>query len=476
MKLIRTLTFVIVAFMLSAGLAIAQESAQKTVEVEPTPAMRESLYKQVWSAIGNQYVDTTKLKDWAARLNKYDGKLNTDEELDAALTELVSSVGDRWTVYKGRDDIRKIRAKMSEGNVLSGIMPRRHADNAWHIDSLLYGSAAHLSELKEGDILLSINGKKLDKLNDDDMMMLLIGKPEEKIEVVALMDGKEHKVELTLFPPAPERVQVGELPNEVLYIRLPTFEKPEIVDDFVKQLKGKYYEKKGALTGIVLDLRNNGGGLFDMALKVSSLFLESGTITKSTTFKGQMETVTEYKVRPMPGFAKTLTTEPHMLDFLNWLYNTPMVVLTNGSTASSSEVTAGALQDNKRAHIIGTHSFGKAVGFTIQDLPNGGRFLLTSLKYLTPAGHDVVDKGIKPDLVVEQPRKGSEDLALKAAHDYIVKLAAQRAQQVNDAVDLVGKPAGELKNSGENLIEAILLGLALTVILAVLFTLNKRNQ
>ena len=135
-----------------------------------------------------------------------------------------------------------------------------------------------------------------------------------------------------------------------------------------------------------------------------------------------------------------------MLDFFNWLQNTPMVILINGSTASSSEITSGALQDNGRAYVIGTHSFGKAVAFTIQDLPNGGRFFLTSMKYLTPNGHDVYDVGIQPDLVVEQPRDAKNDAQLIAAHDYIVKLSAQRFKQVQDGKDLAAKPATELKH------------------------------
>jgi C-terminal processing protease CtpA/Prc len=483
MKQTKTLSIlVIVGLLLSAaGTAIAQDgganTAPQTVEIEPTPQIREGLYKQIWSLIANQYVDETKLTDWAARYNKYDGKLNSEADLDAALKDLVGSVGDRWTMYRGRKELREFQNLMKEGNVLSGIMPRKHADGAWRIDSLIYGSAAHKSGLKEGDILLSVNGKKLDKLSDDQVLMTLIGKPGETMKIVAFWDGKEHEVEITLFPPLPDRVVVGELPNEILYIRLPTFEKTEVIDDFVNQLKRKYFEKKGALTGLVLDLRNNSGGLFDMALKTSSLFLESGTITKATMHNGQSETVTEHRVRPMPPFAKRMTTEPHMLEFLNWLFNTPMVILINGSTASSSEVTAGALQDNKRAYVIGTHSFGKAVAYTIQELPNGGRFFMTTLRYLTPAGHDVYDKGIQPDLVVDQPRLGTEDLALKAAHDYIVKLAAQRYNQVKEAVEIVGKPAGELKNDRRlDSPPFIIFGIELLGALIVAFFLARKTD
>lgn len=447
-------------------------------EVEPTPAMREQLYKQIWQQIGAEYFDQTKLNDWDSRLTKYDGKLNSAEELDAALTELVDSVGDRWTKYQSPTQIREFSAMLKDGFVLAGMVLRKHSDNAWHIDSMLYDSAAQKSVLREGDIVVSINGKKLNNLSETEVLKLSAGHEGEVMNVVAEWDGQTREVQLTLFRPMKDRVQVAKLPDDVLYIRLPTYDKPEIVDDFMKQLKAQYYEAKGGLTGIVLDLRNNSGGLVDMALKTSSLFLEQGTMVKSTVHKGQLETVTEYKVKPLVPFAKRMITEPHMLDFFNWLQNTPMVILINGSTASSSEITTGALQDNGRVYVIGTHSFGKAVAFTIQDLPNGGRFFLTSMKYLTPNGHDVYDKGIQPDLVVEQPRDAKKDAQLIAAHDYIVKLSAQRFKQVQDGKDLAGKPATELQHLDANPYKKplILLGFVIGLLILAFTQLASRKK
>jgi len=458
-----------------------QGGEAKTVEVEPTPALREALYKQVWQALASEYVDETKLTDWEQRFTKYDGKLNSDKELDAALKELVGAVGDRWTMYKSATDQFALREKLKGGLVPSGIMPHKDEDGKFRIGSLMYGSAAFTSILRERDVILKIDGKSLESLTDDQAFALTLGIPGTKMHVTAVIDGKEQDVELSLFPPLPDRVTVSKLPNDVLYIRLPTFEKPEIVEQFVEQLKRQYFNAKGNLRGLVFDLRNNGGGLFDMALKTSSLFLESGTITKATTHKGQSETVTEHNVRPMPNFAKKMVSEPHMLDFFNWLQNTPMVILINGSTASSSEVTTGALQDNGRAYVIGTHSFGKSVAFTVNDLPNGGRLFMTSLKYLTPAGHELFGKGIKPDLEIERPRGGSDDPALKAAHKYIVELADKRAQQVQDALDISKKPRTELDSVGAprgftlTLPERIVFGIGLFVAFLTAIYFVKRK-
>lgn len=457
MKIVHTLVALLVMLALSALAVSAQElpagaptaaGSPEIQTVKPTPAMREALYKQVWKQIAEQYIDETKLKDWDKRATKYDGKLNTDDELDAALTELVESVSDRWTKYMSPVSIATHKQMKEDGFLPSGLILRRHKDGAWHIDSLLFGSAAHQSVLREGDIIVAINGKRLTaKMTETEVFDLSLAQGGETVRVTAFFDGKEQQVELHLVPPAPDRVSVRMLPNEVLYIRLPTFENPQVVADFVRQLRKVYFEEKGSVTGVVFDLRNNSGGIFDLALEISSLFLESGTITKATVHKGANETVTEHNVRPMPAFAKRMITEPHALDFINWAYNTPLVVLINGSSASASEVTTGALQDNKRAYVIGTQSFGKSVGFSVNQLPNGGTVTITSLKYLTPAGHDILDKGITPDLVVEQPRGGTDDLALRAAHKHILELAAQRFQQMHDAQTIATKSHDELNQS-----------------------------
>ncbi len=493
MKIYRTAALLLVLLAMSGPAAFAQEAgapnsapALKEVQsqdgskeeyVEPTPALRQALYQRVWAKIAEEYIDESKLKDWDKLAHKYDGKLDTDAQLDAALTELVDSVGDRWTKYQSAPIIRAHQAMKAAGQVQAGILTRRHHDGAWHIDSLAWGSPAHTSILKEGDVIVSVNGKRLtDKMNDVDVWDLYVGNLGDTIKVVALIDGKEQAVALTLYPTPEDEVTVRLLPEDVLYIRLPTFEKQTMVQDFIVKLRKAYFEKKGALTGIVFDLRNNSGGLFDYALLISAVFIESGTITKTTMHTGPTETVTNYNIRPLPPFAKRLITQEHELDYINWAHNTPMVVLINGSSASCSEITAGALQDNKRAYVIGTQSFGKSVGFTMDRLPNGAVLTVTSMKYLTPAGHDIVDKGITPDLVVVQPRQGSDDLALKAADEYVVKLAEKRSQQVQDGRKIAGQSAQQLDQSQATrnhlLLFVLLGGMATVVGLGVLYLRN----
>lgn len=457
MKLTKSLVALLMLLASSwLAVAAAQEASPPQAPaseqtVEPTPAMREALYKKIWQQIADEYIEPAKLADWDKLATKYNGKLNSEDELDAAITELVHAVGDRWTKYQSLKTTITHKQMEAQGLVQAGIIIRPHADGRWHIDNITWGSAAFVSGLKEGDVITAVNGKRLsDKLDEYQAWDIFLGQPGDTMTVTAVFDGKEHPVQLTLTPPIEERVTLRMLPDNVLYIRLPTFVDVKVVDSFITQLRRVYMQQKGDVTGVVFDLRNNSGGLFDMALKVTSLFLEAGTITKTTERDGTAEKVIEYNVTAMPPFAKRLTNDAHVLDFINWAHNTPLVVLINGSSASASEVTTGALQDNKRAYVIGEQSFGKSVGFRDTQLPNGGILQITTMKYLTPAGRDILDRGITPDQVVVQPRQGSEDLALKAAHAYVLKLATQRFNQVQDSRNIAGKSHQELAHDAAN--------------------------
>lgn len=416
-------------------------------KAEPTPAQLESFYKQVWRKLGKEYNDPSKLKKWAEWESKFNGKIKNLKDLDVALKQMVESLGDRWTTYTSVDDIEAMQQASKDGIIGIGMIVRQHGGTAWNIDGMQFNSPAQQSQLREGDEVKAIirDGvrSELAKLNAGEVNKLLKGKAGEKLTVVAVWDGKEHEVELTFAPVPGSQVEAGIMPGKIGYIRLPTFVSEETVGQFIQALGQIYERSKGDLNGLVFDLRYNGGGLVNMALVVSSLFVEQGTITKTTTRDDRSVTETSYKVAPLPEFLVEKMPK-QMVEFQRMLQTVPLVILTNGSTASASEITTGALRDNKRARVIGTHTFGKAVGFNITRLANGGLLQITSLSYLTPAGTDIGGKGIAPDELVEQPRDGSEeDAQLMAARKYLMELAKQRAQEMRDARDSATQPQTE---------------------------------
>jgi carboxyl-terminal processing protease len=165
------------------------------------------------------------------------------------------------------------------------------------------------------------------------------------------------------------------------YIRLTQFQE-KTDGDFEKALRALEVETKGTLKGIILDLRNNPGGLLDQAVKIADRFLDSGLIV---SVEGRKE---EQK---MKFYAHAQGTMPPY----------PVVVLINGGSASASEIVAGAIQDHKRGLLVGTQSFGKGSVQTIFPLKEGAGLRLTTARYFTPSGRSIQAKGIVPDIVVK---------------------------------------------------------------------------
>lgn len=445
-------------------------------KAEPTPEQMEAFYRSVWQEVGKRYVDPAKLADWAGWERKFDGKIKNMTELDAALKAMVAHVGDRWTTYISTADMEAAKKQAEMGLLPIGAMLRKDQAGNWRVDGMMYGTPAHLSKLREGDIVKSIArgsepAQDLSKLSDAEVQLLLSGKVGDKITVNATWDGADHAVELTFAALPEDAVEAGLLPGQIGYIRFPTFMSEEIMGHFVQALGQLYAASKGELAGLVFDLRNNGGGRVDLALALSSLFIERGVITRTTTREDRAITETANKVIPLPKHLEDRMPK-QMAGFQRMLLSVPMVILVNGSTASASEITTGALVDNGRAIVMGTHTFGKAVGYNRGRLPNGGILQITTLSYLTPNGTDIGGKGIVPDKVVEQPREAQDDEQLKAAHAHLMEIVKERAAALNSARDQVTSPqaAPAQENSGFRL-HAIHV-VAGTLLLLVLLTVG----
>jgi carboxyl-terminal processing protease len=187
------------------------------------------------------------------------------------------------------------------------------------------------------------------------------------------------------------------------YVRLSDFGETSAEEVRKALIDGKAHRVKG----VILDLRDNGGGLLDAAVNISSLFLSQGVIVTEINRDGER--------------SRSYATG----DVLHGV--TPLVVLVNGYTASASEITAGALQDYKIATLIGTKTFGKGVVQGIFSMPNGGALKITTDRYVTPAGRDIQHRGIMPDITVTQSPDVSlidtpRDKQLKAAKAYLDRL------------------------------------------------------
>lgn len=437
--------------VLTPGGMPTQEDIQKMIKMrqemmrdpakQPSPEVLEKIYRSVWTQIGAKYYDQGKLKDWHLWADKYKGKLKTGEDLQNAIKAMVASVGDRWTKFTTVDEMFTSMERSANGIVHLGVGLARQTDGSYKIEMILYGTPAwEGNRLRTGDVVKSIvinstgsDGKAtstttaLAGLTKDQADALTFAKKGSEAVLTIVHDGIEEQVKVA-FGEAPEaEIDVRMLPGNIGYIRLPSFgSSPEDMETLsqgmVEALFALDQNANGGMRGLVLDLRNNGGGIVDVAQNIASLFIREGIFLKTHESNGRFsEDKTTYINRPLP--YNYVGMPPEIAGIVERLLEVPLTVLVNGSSASSSEILTGTLKDNKRAIIIGTQTFGKAVAYTDQPIKPLGELQITVMHYLTPSGYDLANKGIEPDLVIDRSRGGAIDEQLAAAVTVINQIA-----------------------------------------------------
>lgn len=238
--------------------------------------------------------------------------------------------------------------------------------------------------LRSGDKIVEINGESIIGLALDEAVDKMRGKPNSKISIGIVRRGVEGVKQYTMVR---KKIKIeavkSELIEEYVYVRLTQFQQNagKEIAEAIKSARGK---QKDNLKGIVLDLRSNPGGLLTEAVNVSSMFLKDGVVV-STEGRDPKQKEIHYVVKS--GYKET---------------DLPIVVLINGSSASASEIVAGALQDHKRAIIMGTQSFGKGSVQTVAKLDGDYGVKLTIAQYLTPKDRRIQAIGIKPDVIISE--------------------------------------------------------------------------
>ena len=264
------------------------------------------------------------------------------------------------------------------------------------------------------DRIIKVDGKPVKDLREAVNMMR--GPKGTRVSVTIMREGEKEPIDFELVRDVIPIVSVKEinLKPGYSYIRLSQFS-----GSTTKELEAalqKMESSKAPMKGLILDLRNNGGGLLNQAIKVSDLFLEEGKIL---SIEGRNKKNTKvYMATP---------------DTVSRKY--PMVVLINGGSASASEIVAGALQDQKRALILGTTSFGKGSVQTVETLRDGSGLKLTIARYYTPSGRSIQAKGIEPDIVLKHKRidpKESPEEGLLKEKDLLNHLEAEPDKNKNE--------------------------------------------
>ena len=269
---------------------------------------------------------------------------------------------------------------------------------------------AYKAGLKSGDLIMKLDSTAVKGLTLNDAVKLMRGKPGTSIILQILRKGVNAPFDLkvTRAQIKTKSVKAKLIEPNYAYIRITQFQE-RTGEDLAEAIKKLRAENKFAFNGIILDMRNNPGGLLNSSVAVSAAFLKEGDLVvytegRAPDSKMNLTTSPENFIRNNPeknNFLKDLPAD---------IKDTPMVVLINNGSASASEIVAGALQDHKRALIVGTRSFGKGSVQSILPMMNGTAIKLTTARYFTPNGRSIQAKGIEPDIIVED---GMEDIAIR---------------------------------------------------------------
>ncbi len=350
--------------ILSLGLVLTSSLfAKETTDPQDKEMSRlESLAKftKVISIVEQYNVDDLSIEDL---INK---------SIEGMLTNL-----DAHSNYLKKKDYKKLKVQ-TEGEFGGLGITVGMRDGALTVISPIEGTPADKAGLKAKDIILKINDKSTIDMTIDDAVTIMRGKVGTPIELMIVREGeiKPLPIHIVRGIISIQSVYAKNIGKDFLYVRVTSFDK-KVSEDVSKAIK----KKEGTMKGIILDLRNNPGGLLDQAVGLTDLFVDKGDIVSQ---KGRNEvdnrsyTASKYK---------TIT-------------KVPMVVLINGGSASASEIVSGALQDHKRAILLGENTFGKGSVQVVLPIIDGEAVKLTIARYYLPSGRTIQAVGVKPDIEV----------------------------------------------------------------------------
>ena len=320
---------------------------------------------------------------------QYVEEVDEKELIEAAIGGMLQSL-DPHSSYLSPDDAAQMRVQ-TRGEFGGLGIEVTQEDGFVKVVSPIDGTPADEAGIEAGDFITHVDGESVLGLALDGAVELMRGPVGSEIVITVVREGEEEPFDVTIIRDTIKLTAVRtRTEGNTVVLRVTTFNEqttPNLVAGFEKQV-----EELGGMenvNGVVLDLRNNPGGLLTQAISVSDAFLESGEIVST---RGRHAEDGE-RFNATPG---------------DLIEGKPIVVLINGGSASASEIVAGALQDHRRAIVVGTKSFGKGSVQTVMPLRSDGAMRLTTARYYTPSGRSIQALGVSPDIVVEQPRRNPE--------------------------------------------------------------------
>ncbi len=352
-----------------AGPLIAQEANRKASVYEQL-----DLFGDIFERIRSQYVE----------------QVDEEDLIEAAINGMLTSL-DPHSSYLSPDDAAAMRVQ-TRGEFGGLGIEVTQEEGFVKVVSPIDGTPADDAGIEAGDFITHVDGESVLGLGLDSAVDLMRGPVGSEIIITVVRENEPEPFDVSIIRDTIKLTAVrSRFVGETVVLRLTTFS-DQTFPSMRDQLAEKVEEAGGMdkVNGFVIDLRNNPGGLLNQAVRVSDAFLEGGEIVS------------------------TRGREPQDGDRFNaqagdLAEGKPIVVLINGGSASASEIVAGALQDHRRAIVVGTKSFGKGSVQTVMPVRGDGAMRLTTARYYTPSGRSIQALGVSPDIIVEQPRRVEEE-------------------------------------------------------------------
>lgn len=302
--------------------------------------------------------------------------IDREKMQDAVCKGMVNGLGDTYAAYYNEEEYQDMKEKTS-GNYcgIGAVVSQSATDGSISIVQTIKGGPAEKAGMKSGDMIVEVDGISTQGMDLTALISKTKGDAGTKVKVTVLRDGHQKKYTITRKEIHSQTVEYRMLDDKIGYIAVSSFEEvtKQQFRDALKKL-----EKEGEKS-LIIDLRNNGGGLLSTAVDMLDRLLPKGTLVYTKDKNGEKEV---YSATDEESFDK------------------PVAILVNENSASASEVFSGAMQDYKKAVLVGTTTFGKGIVQTVFDLPDGTALKLTTSKYYTPKGRNIHGTGLEPDIPV----------------------------------------------------------------------------
>lgn len=352
--------------------------AQGSTAGDKRPLSPDQLYSRAWSIIKNTYYDQSfNQQDWSRWRHRYDNKIKTHEDAHKAIETMFASLGDPYTRFLNEDAFGEERSNIRAELFGVGMQLGMNKEHKVVVIAPIQDTPASRAGIHSGDEIVEVDKKPVKGQSLDEVVKQIRGPKDTKVQITVLRNTKREQVNLIRAEiPIKAIASCEVLPGNIGYVRLDSFISQKANDEMKEALK-----KVSSCKGLILDLRNNPGGLLTNAVEIANMFIDRGVIVSTIDAEG-------YKQSQVASRGAFKTEQP-------------TVVLINGGSASASEILSGALKDHHRAKLVGQKSFGKGLVQAVNSLGNGTGANVTIARYLTPNDTDIHKSGISPDYEVK---------------------------------------------------------------------------